>query len=556
MSLCPPDVRNALLHFKNSSMLDSMASDSCYTSYPKTNSWNNDVDCCSWDNVGCDYVTSNVIKLILACSWLHGALHSNSSPLLLLLHHLWMLDLSQNDLAHFHIPHNLSAIPKTTYQNLSHSTFPLQWVWLTSCNLTEFPYFLYLLKRLMVLDLSRNRISGEIPKWFREISHDTLDSLDLSHNFLDGGIQQMHSKSFSLWSLNLSNNNLSGNIPVCFGNITDLKRLDLGGNKSQGPLLCSLVKHINLETLLLGYREIAKQVQVETRLTLEPDRKNRVGWVQGPIQTWSASHLVYLDLRSNKFHDLAKNKFGGQIPLPSPVTFYYSIASNNITGNIPSLICNATNLEFIDLSNDGLTDSLSRCITNFSIDLSSLIKCKSLEVLDLSNNHIEDTFSRSLGTLLKLKVLILRSNNFKDLLDIPKGVHIFLKLHILDLSNNNFSDIPEAFGHLCSLIGLNLSHNHLTGSIPLTLGNLTKLEWLDLSSNKLRGGIPRVLRDLAFLGYLNLSKNQLIGRIPQDKQLITFSSGSFNGNLSLCGTPLPKACPGNAQFPPPSSSST
>ncbi|XP_010068925.3 putative receptor like protein 25 [Eucalyptus grandis] len=126
----------------------------------------------------------------------------------------------------------------------------------------------------------------------------------------------------------------------------------------------------------------------------------------------------------------------------------------------------------------------------------------------------------------------------------------------IDLSNNSFhGDIPGVIGHLKSLIGLNLSHNKFAGSIPLTLGNLTNLEWLDLSSNKLSGKIPRKLGDLTFLGYLNLSKNQLTDRIPQDQQLSTFSNDSFNENPGLCGTPLSKACPSDAQPPSPSSSS-
>ncbi|XP_039167447.1 receptor like protein 26-like [Eucalyptus grandis] len=376
-----------------------------------------------------------------------------------------------------------------------------------------------------------------------------------------------------------------------------------------------------------------------------------------PIQVFSNTSLGVIDLSNNKFR--------GSIPLPSPVTYYYSIASNNITGKIPSLICNATWLEIIDLSNNSLTGSLPWCLTNFGTNLSilnlrmnqlegtippffslrsglmtfdlsrnrfegtlpqSLVKCRYLEVLDLSHNQIEDTFPRWLGTLPELKILVLRSNNLKGLLDIPRGAHLFPKLHILDLSNNSFSgplptnlmmnfkgmmngenghgeslymtrsfqlatyensvavmmkglevelvriltfltiidlscnsfqgNIPEVIGHLHSLVGLNLSHNHLTGSIPPILGNLANLGWLDLSSNKLSGLISGKLGDLASLGYLNLSKNQLIGRIPQDKQLSTFSSNSFSGNPGLCGTPLPKVCPGDAQSPLPSSSST
>ncbi|KAL3733316.1 hypothetical protein ACJRO7_022789 [Eucalyptus globulus] len=138
-----------------------------------------------------------------------------------------------------------------------------------------------------------------------------------------------------------------------------------------------------------------------------------------------------------------------------------------------------------------------------------------------------------------------------------KLVKILTIFTTIDLSQNFLQgDIPEVFGHLRYLIGLNLSHNHLTSSIPLTLGNLTNLEWLDLSSNMLSGRIPRALGDLTFLGYLNLSKNQLTGQIPQDKQLSTFLNNSFSGNPGLCGTPLSKACLDDAQPPPPSSSST
>ncbi|KAF8016988.1 hypothetical protein BT93_H2249 [Corymbia citriodora subsp. variegata] len=558
--------------------LDSTASDYCYHSYPKTNSWNKDVDCCSWDGVICNGVTGN-------------SLHSNSS--LLLLRHLWMLDLSGNDLARSHISLDLSAFPKMTYQNLSHSSFSLQSLKLISCNLTEFPYFLCSLKRLTYLDLSSNRISGEIPKWFREISHDTLDTLDLSHNFLEGGLQQinwkslssidLHNNSFqgplpipppSILDFDASNNGFTGeiphsicqlsslrNIPPCFGNITYLQSLDLGRNKLQGPLACFLLKCVNLETLPLGHNEFS---DIPTQ------------WLEAP-------HLEYLDLQSNKFHDLSNNKFGGQIPLPSPITFYYSITSNNITGKIPSLICNATQLEVINLSNNGLTSSMPRCITNFSTDLSvldlqmnhiegtiprsfssrnslttldmsqnwfrgtlprSLVKCKNLEVLDLSNNHIEDTFPRWLGALPELKVLVLRSNNFKDLKDIPKGVHLFPKLHILDLSNNNFD------GSLPINLIMNLKAMALRGAsydnsvIVTTKGQeiklvkiLTVLTTIDLSHNSFQGDIPKAFGHLRSLIGLNLSYNHLTSSIPPtlgnltELEWLDLSSNKLGGGI-------------------------
>ncbi|KAK3403617.1 hypothetical protein EUGRSUZ_K00063, partial [Eucalyptus grandis] len=605
--------KNKSLKLLNSFVLDREASYLCdeydyVIPYPKTNSWNKSMDCCSWDGVACDGVTNNVISLDLTCSWVRGTLQSASS--LLLLRHLRSLNLFGNNFADSYILSNLSAFAKLTHLNLSHSHF-----------LGSIPSEISHLSKLV--------ITGEIPIWLGGISHDTLNILDLSGNLLEG-------------ALVLGNNEFNDIFPHWL-EAPQLSFLDIQSNKFHG--------RINLTTFGLSF--LALQVLVISN-------NNFTG--RWPMEFFSNTSLVIIDL--------SNNKFGGPIPLPSPVTFYYAIASNNMIGKVPSLICNFSKLEIIDLSNNGLTGSLPRCLTNFStilsvlnlqmnyfegtipqsfssrsslttLDLSrnrfegtlprSLVKCRYMEVLDLSDNQIEDTFPRWLGTLPELKVLILRSNNLKDPLNIPRGAHLFPKLHILDLSNNNFSgplstnlimslqaivigkngqdnslymaqylgvrstqsklyensvtltmkgremelvkiltfltiidlshnffqgQIPEVIGHLHSLVGLNLSYNHLTGSIPLTLGNLTNLGWLDLSSNKLSGVIPGKLGDLASLGYLNLSTNELTGRIPQDKQLSTFASDSFSENPGLCGTPLPKACPGNAQSPLPSSSST
>ncbi|KAK9284991.1 hypothetical protein L1049_024173 [Liquidambar formosana] len=121
----------------------------------------------------------------------------------------------------------------------------------------------------------------------------------------------------------------------------------------------------------------------------------------------------------------------------------------------------------------------------------------------------------------------------------------------IDFSGNRFEgDIPKSIGNLKALQLLNLSNNILTGGIPSCLGNLTNLEALDLSQNMLSGEIPQHLVGLTFLAILNVSHNHLTGSIPRGNQFGTFDNSSFEGNLGLCGDPLPKKC-GNSKVSPP-----
>ncbi|KAF7847879.1 hypothetical protein BT93_L2487 [Corymbia citriodora subsp. variegata] len=595
--LCPPDQRDSLLHFKNSFVLDVEASDYChsyYPSYPKTNLWNKGLDCCLWDGVTCNNVTGNIIGLDLTCNWLDEALYSNSSLVL----------------------------PK------------LEVLLLRSCNLTRFPYFLNSLKRLTYLDLSFNMISGEIPEWFWGISHDTLERLFISHNLLNGSIQQLHWKRLfyinleknlfhgplpilptsasyfyasdndftgeipssicqlsSLKFLDLSKNKFFGYMPTCFGDITNLVNLDLSSNNLQGLLPRSLVQCTNLSVLLLShnqFRDIFPHwLELPQLYSLDLQSNNFHGRINLTALRLSFPALAYLFLSNNNFIgwssiedfsntslsiiDLSNNNFGGPFLLPSPVTIYYSIASNNFVGKIPSLICNATKVEMIDLFSNNLMGSLPPCITNFSTHLSvlnlgsnhlegtipqsfslqnslvtfdlsqnrfegklpqSLEKCEFLEVLDLSDNQIDDTFPGWLGMLPQLQVLILRSNHFKGFLNIPGRIDLFPKLRILDLSNNNFGGLLPAnlIMNLKAMMGQE-TFSYMTQSfekssyddtLSITLKGmemrlvkiLTVLTNIDLSQNSFKGNIPGIIGDLHFLIGLNLSHNHLTGSIP------------------------------------------
>ncbi|CAI0397999.1 unnamed protein product [Linum tenue] len=75
----------------------------------------------------------------------------------------------------------------------------------------EIPRTLGRLTSLKVLNLSHNQLTGRIPASFGEMRD--LESLDLSHNDLDGEIPESMGKLLQLTNLKLSDNNLTGRIP-------------------------------------------------------------------------------------------------------------------------------------------------------------------------------------------------------------------------------------------------------------------------------------------------------------------------------------------------------
>ncbi|KAL4591602.1 hypothetical protein LXL04_004571 [Taraxacum kok-saghyz] len=183
--------------------------------------------------------------------------------------------------------------------------------------------------------------------------------------------------------------------------------------------------------------------------------------------------------------------------------------------------------------------------------------------------------------LLKLYVLILRSNNFFG--TIPLQLCQLAKVQILDLSmNNHHGTIPSCLGNLTSMVqqgfsqdvqvisilrddtaydfktyvdhvviewqgyerefiknlglltSIDLSSNNLTGQIPYEITNLYDLIVLDLSKNTLFGEIPLTIGEMRNLLTLDLSRNRFSGWIPStlsQMSLLNYLDISFN-NLS------------------------
>ncbi|KAJ4728600.1 Receptor-like protein [Melia azedarach] len=456
----------------------------------------------------------------------------------------------------------LSLLTKTTV-NTTLQKFIV--IGFNSCNLSEFPRFFQNQDQLMSLDLSFNKIAGQIPGWFLNVSTSRLEYLNLSSNLLTS-IE--HNRSVLPW--------------------TNLATLDLRFNNLQGPLP---IPSMSTHSYLVSSNHLIGEI---------------------PPGICSLHRLHALDLSCNNLTGKLPECLGSF----SHELSILKLQGNNFHGSIPQNFIPQTNLAMIDLSNNSLQGRIPQSLGN----------CLKLKFLNLGNNQIADIFPSYLGTLPELQVLILKSNKFYGIIKEPKTGFEFPKLRIIDLSHNRFTgdlpskyfqswnamkntnaskleylqdkllphaypmgtiygsfdysltlsnkgikmeyqklsnlvtaiilsnnkfvgQIPTSIANLKGLQTLNLSNNNLEGHIPPSLNNLIMLESLDFSNNKLSGEIPQQLGDLTALAFFNVSHNHLIGRIPRGTQFTTFNLSSFDGNPGLCGEPLLRKCEksGNSQ---------
>jgi hypothetical protein len=216
--------------------------DMCERSYPKTASWMEDKECCSWDGVECDKTTGHVIGLDLGCSWLYGPIHSNSS--LFFLRHLRRLNLAGNDFKGSPLPSEFGKFKSLTHLNLSYSVFSGQ-----------IPYEISQLSSLVSLDLSYNYLLIETPVWKRVVDNLTqLRELLLDRtNMSSIRPNSLMNLSSYLTTLSLQDCGLQGKLEDNILCLPSLQTLNLGGNSQlEGSLpmsnWSSSLKFLDLST--------------------------------------------------------------------------------------------------------------------------------------------------------------------------------------------------------------------------------------------------------------------------------------------------------------------
>ncbi|XP_066317741.1 receptor like protein 22-like isoform X2 [Miscanthus floridulus] len=412
--------------------------------------------------------------------------------------------------------------------NNSLSTYPYQLVklGLASCNMIKIPKLIMHAKHMILLDLSSNKISGDIPSW---IWNYDLMVIKLSHNMFTGMKLNSYVIPFSntLGYFNLSSNRLQGLIPLPS---SSAEILDYSNNS-----FSSLLPNFTL--------------YLSSTVYLKLSHNNINGYLPDSI---CHSPLGLLDL--------SYNNFSGLLPrcLMENSLSIINLRENQFKGMLPSNIPNGCPVQTIDLNGNKIEGQLPRTLNN----------CTDLEVLDLGRNEIADTFPSWLGGLLNLRVLVLRSNKFHGSighLEDEKYREHFSSLQIIDLASNNFSGKlhPQWFENLKSMrqdnnsgdiiYHPNISSELYQDSITISYKGftmtferiLTTLTAIDISDNALEGNIPTLIGNLLSLHVLNMSHNAFTGQIPPQLGSITaLESLDLSSNMlsGLCGPPLSKKC--------------
>ncbi|XP_040948792.1 receptor like protein 22-like [Gossypium hirsutum] len=492
-----------------------------------------------------EFQSKSLAYLYLNNNKLQGLLPSSIFQLL----NLTGLRLSSNNLSGVIEFRMFSNLPNLEYLDLSYnnlsltsnttSTVNLRYLYLSSCNLSEFPQFLKGLKILERLNLSCNKIEGKIPQWMQEVGNDSLTYLNVSHNSLT---EVEHFPWKNIEFLDLSSNLIRANLPIPASMINVFLISNNSFNGEVSSLICNAS---SLQILDLSHNYLS-------------------GTIPQCFGNLSNS-LQFLNLRKNKFYGTIPPTFAEGCQLSN-----FNLNGNLLEGPLTPSILNCNGLEVLDLGNNKINDTF----------LHWLGSLPQLQVLVLKSNHMHGPLcvnsSKSSPFFSKIQIFDLSSNyfsgplpvryinSFKAIINLEKigstvsymgvndpggGGFYTYSIGIVMKGGGGIGGIPKVIGKLNLLKGLNLSHNNLNGDIPTSIGNLTNLEWLDLSSNRLSGTIPNRLADLTSLSSFYVSENQLHGQIPQGKQFNTFGNESYEGNKGLCGFPVSKGC--NMIEPPP-----
>ena len=349
--------------------------------------------------------------------------------------YLSFLDLSGNIISPASLDRN-SEIPTN-----------LEFLFLQSCGISEFPNILKKLEKLEFIALSYNRIKGKLPEWLWNLPRLTsvfakdnsitglegpvdvlvnssvknlgmqrncfegavpilpvsINIFDASHNSFTGSIPLSICNCRSLTHLLMKNNNLTGPIPRCLSQ--NLTFLNLRKNNLEGSIPDAFYKSASLQTLDVGHNlltgKLPRSLQHCSSLEFLVVDHNRIK-DKFPFWLKYLPSLQVLVINSNKFYGSISPPDQG--PLGFPELRIFEISDNSFTGSLPpryfvnwkasSLIMNEDDSRYMEYGKDssggvyyGIIETIDLRYKGLSMEQKMVLN--SYATIDFSGNRIE-----------------------------------------------------------------------------------------------------------------------------------------------------------------------
>ncbi|KAF3506215.1 hypothetical protein F2Q69_00004056, partial [Brassica cretica] len=227
---------------------------------------------------------------------------------------------------------------------------------LSGCGIIEFPELLRTQHNMTTLDISNNKIKGQVPGWLWELPF--LEYVSLSNNTLIGfQTPKKHGLSYvretSLSYLSGANNNFTGKIPSFICELRSLTTLDLSSNKFSG----------SFPSCLGNFSRILEVLNV---------RQNHLS---GDIPENMSQSLVSLDLGHNRLVGKLPRSF-----ISIPFLQVLNVESNKISDMFPFWLSSLPELQVLVLRSNAFHGPIIHQ-TPFS----------KLRIIDINHNHFNGT---------------------------------------------------------------------------------------------------------------------------------------------------------------------
>jgi kinase len=330
--------------------------------------------------------------------------------------------------------------------------------------------------RLERLYLDGNSFTSIPPSFFADMKSLLMFSICNNMQLQPWSLPDNLRNLSDLISFNASSANINGTLPEFLGNTSSLERLNLANNSLGGPVPEGF-RSVYINDLDLSNNNFSGPISFIDRLT----------------------NLARINLSNNSFTGPLPDFRDGDLQFLSLV---FSVAHNRLTGVVPAMLVNMSDLVSVSLAGNLLQGPLPEFQSNVTDDVAVAANTGCFCRLDPGPcDPIVDSLL-SIAGALHSPVILAASWRRQDPCAGWLGVHCSgdedrRKVTGINLSRLGLNGTMDpAFASILSLEAIVLSGNNITGAIPPAIAQLPSLRVLDVSNNGLVGRMPRFNRDV------------------------------------------------------------